>query len=524
MFDTIIKTLSTKKNPIFRYILLSFVFLLLFGVLYYFYANLINSDRANVILEADDILHGNYLLRNWYSTGVSFLTTEIPFFLFSVKLFGINAHSTTFACTLLFFMCYFISSLLIKDKLRELSVMNIVLFILLCGISPIFTDLAYGHCGCFVYGFIIYFFSNKYLLSKNKLYLLPVFIFTALAVFGDILILTFVVFPILIYIFFKFLNVSANKSKNDIRPLVVLCSTLIFSVGTGFFVFYTYLRLSNIIYNEIPACFVHWIHIIFENAILLSYQIPNLFCINIFNHNLSNIFSLLSCLRLIIIFLCFYLMYLNIKKNILNQNPDFISSCFSYAIIIQIILLVMTTYTVDVFTARYIAFMPFCAAVLIMRQYNCFDALDKKQILIMFLGLTLSLGNAFNTKIYDLIDWEKRVLFYFLDNKDLHYGINNDYWGSSIVTILSDNSIKLRTIRLDENNQVIPNEWFDKKDWFYEPVEFVVLNPAIDNYSKLNEIYSPKSKNIANLGKYKVYILKEDYQNSVLLPKTEKEE
>src|ERR1700759_2069300 len=37
-----------------------------------------NSDQANILLVASDLLHGNPLLRGWYLTDVSFYTTELP--------------------------------------------------------------------------------------------------------------------------------------------------------------------------------------------------------------------------------------------------------------------------------------------------------------------------------------------------------------------------------------------------------------------------------------------------------------
>ena len=37
-----------------------------------------NSDQANILLVASDLLHGNLVLHGWYLTDVSFYTTELP--------------------------------------------------------------------------------------------------------------------------------------------------------------------------------------------------------------------------------------------------------------------------------------------------------------------------------------------------------------------------------------------------------------------------------------------------------------
>src|SRR5450755_2877109 len=38
----------------------------------------VNSDGANIVLMAWDMLHGNLVLHNWWMSGVSFYTTELP--------------------------------------------------------------------------------------------------------------------------------------------------------------------------------------------------------------------------------------------------------------------------------------------------------------------------------------------------------------------------------------------------------------------------------------------------------------
>ena len=37
----------------------------------------IDSDYSNLILEASDILHGNFFMNGWTQTGISFFTTDM---------------------------------------------------------------------------------------------------------------------------------------------------------------------------------------------------------------------------------------------------------------------------------------------------------------------------------------------------------------------------------------------------------------------------------------------------------------
>ena len=51
-----------------------------------------NSDQANVLLEASDMLHGNVLLHGWYKADVSFYTTELPQYALLEIIFGVHAQ------------------------------------------------------------------------------------------------------------------------------------------------------------------------------------------------------------------------------------------------------------------------------------------------------------------------------------------------------------------------------------------------------------------------------------------------
>ena len=51
-----------------------------------------NSDMANILLAASDMLHGNLLLHGWYLTDVSFYTTEVPQYALLEIFFGVHAE------------------------------------------------------------------------------------------------------------------------------------------------------------------------------------------------------------------------------------------------------------------------------------------------------------------------------------------------------------------------------------------------------------------------------------------------
>jgi hypothetical protein len=59
-----------------------------------------NSDEANVLLVAKDLLHGNVLLHGWYLTDVSFYTTEVPQYALLELLFGLHPDTAHIAAAM----------------------------------------------------------------------------------------------------------------------------------------------------------------------------------------------------------------------------------------------------------------------------------------------------------------------------------------------------------------------------------------------------------------------------------------
>ena len=57
----------------------------------------INYDFANHVLEGQDWIGGNFFLKDWVLTGISFLTTELPFYGLSAALLGVQPFTYVLA-------------------------------------------------------------------------------------------------------------------------------------------------------------------------------------------------------------------------------------------------------------------------------------------------------------------------------------------------------------------------------------------------------------------------------------------
>src|SRR5580698_5101247 len=73
-----------------------------------------NSDEANVLLVASDMLHGNLLLHGWYLTDVSFYTTEVPQYALLEIFFGLHPDTAHIAAAMTYTLVVLLAVLLAR--------------------------------------------------------------------------------------------------------------------------------------------------------------------------------------------------------------------------------------------------------------------------------------------------------------------------------------------------------------------------------------------------------------------------
>src|ERR1700745_3291233 len=135
-----------------------FVFLLLIAVLYYAYLRLSqtyaeNSDEANILLMADDMLHGNLFLSSWHVSDVPFITTELPQMAVLVALFGLRLGTAHIAAATTYTLLVAVAMLLAKGNARgkkAVARMAVALGIMLApqpGVGIFVAIFSVGHIG-----------------------------------------------------------------------------------------------------------------------------------------------------------------------------------------------------------------------------------------------------------------------------------------------------------------------------------------------------------------------------------------
>jgi hypothetical protein len=112
-----------------------------------------NSDQANILLVASDMLHGNLLLHGWYLTDVSFYTTELPQYALLEIFFGVHANTAHIAAAMTYTLVVLLAVLLARGGFTSRAAvirMAIAAGILLApqlGVGVTALILTVGHIG-----------------------------------------------------------------------------------------------------------------------------------------------------------------------------------------------------------------------------------------------------------------------------------------------------------------------------------------------------------------------------------------
>lgn len=112
-----------------------------------------NSDQANILLAASDMVHGNLLLHGWYLTDVSFYTTELPQYALLELIFGVHANTAHIAAAMTYTLAVLLAVLLARGGISDRQAvgrMAITAGIMLApqlGVGVLALILTVGHIG-----------------------------------------------------------------------------------------------------------------------------------------------------------------------------------------------------------------------------------------------------------------------------------------------------------------------------------------------------------------------------------------
>jgi hypothetical protein len=195
------------------------VFLLVLVVLFDAYLHVSktymeNSDEANILLMAHDMLHGNLYLTGWNVSDVPFITTELPEIAVLVALFGLHLNTAHIAAAVTYTIVIAVAMLLAKGRARgpqAITRMAIVLAIMLApqpGIGVFVLVFSVGHIGTSAPVMLTWLVLDRFGLTRRdgtvptlrqRWWIPPLIaLLIAWALMADPLVLVVAIFPLLV--------------------------------------------------------------------------------------------------------------------------------------------------------------------------------------------------------------------------------------------------------------------------------------------------------------------------------------
>ena len=113
----------------------------------------LNSDSANILLMAQDLLHGHPLLHGWYMSDVSFFPTEIPQYALLESLLGVQMQTAHVAAAMTYTLAFMLAVVLARSGTSGRAAWTRTLIAAGIMLAPQFglgvfaLDLSVGHIG-----------------------------------------------------------------------------------------------------------------------------------------------------------------------------------------------------------------------------------------------------------------------------------------------------------------------------------------------------------------------------------------
>src|SRR6516164_10493816 len=182
------------------------VFLLVVVVLFEAYLHLSrtyqeNSDEANILLMANDMLHGNVLLHGWSVSDVPFISTELPQIALLIWVFGLHLNTAHIAAAVTYTLIVAVGMLLAKGRAhgwKAVARMGLALGIMLApqpGIGVFVAIFSVGHIGTALPVMLTWLVLDR--LGRRWYVPLIVAVMLAWALMADPLVLVVAIYPML---------------------------------------------------------------------------------------------------------------------------------------------------------------------------------------------------------------------------------------------------------------------------------------------------------------------------------------
>ena len=442
-----------------------------------------DSDKANHLLQAKDIVSGNFFLKDWNLTGVTFLTTDLIYYCIGYLVGGISFRSIYIAAGLMVATALFIGHFCaVIDKEKKIN--RVILYFLLLGIPNI--NLVYHfrvHTGAIVVTivcFIIFYSIITKKLSQNYLVLLGFIMF--LGVFGDLLVAIECCMPIIAISLYYSCKYEKEYRKLYYKCIFATIFSVVFAVIAD--------KLYFLVGGANPNSYISKKY--FTKVSVWPDKIRNLLRDTIlmsgsdFTDNaIINISTTIRICNFVFLIIAFIIFVVQIYKFIKNKTADLLSVLMVFSVIFTMAAYVFT----DLSEPRYISIIPFFMFVILIRNIDLvFDFFDNKKLISFILICLTSVSTIFSCFDYVNRNYKRYYntqnvseeldssleIVQFLKDHDLKCGYAS-FWNASFFTVLSKEDVAIRHITYSDDMFIMRN-WFCKNSWYQEEAHFILIN------------------------------------------------
>ena len=465
-------------NAFLRILLVLCVFVLYFVFLVERYSSVFpDSDYSNLILEGYDVLGGNIFRQGWTLTGVSFLTTDIVFFIIGVLFAGISKQSYNISCSLMVLTLLLTLMPLVKEKFKENYSFAWLQFLTLAVVFSRYSlSVLRSHSGAFIICFIVLGLTNYMYkemgsdLKQNIVCALGYILIVSLAAFSDPIVLIVTAAPVCIWSFIARIKKEINDTAFLSIVLVNLSSLLLSIAMDHFYYMFGCNKNSFLEYQSLTS-----IDLIGDKVCLyvkcLLMMIDSSFDMNEYKQ-VRLLFYPFS-MAIIVVFFCFIVF--NFAKFICGKEYDYLTVVLGGGFVLISFAFIFSTVSIDINSARYFCYFPMLLAIVFLRNVFNLPRNGKAYYLVMLLVFIVAIGKCISVVNDSKIDSPpQQGLAEVLKSNDLHCGYAS-YWNASATTLYSDNEVRVRAVTFGDDNLYFYN-WFSNSAWYEEESNFIVTS------------------------------------------------
>ena len=181
-----------------------------------------NSDEANILLMANDMLHGNIFLHGWSVSDVPFISTELPQIALLVWMFGLHLNTAHIAAAVTYTLVVAVGMLLAKGHAHgwaAVARMGLALAIMLApqpGVGVFVAIFSVGHIGTALPVMLTWLVLDR--LGRRWYVPLIVAVMLAWALMADPLVLVVAIYPMLAVCLVRLVSVVVAAARDGSGP------------------------------------------------------------------------------------------------------------------------------------------------------------------------------------------------------------------------------------------------------------------------------------------------------------------